>query len=138
MTHQCNENCNHDRGFSPNRWLIGILIIGIGLILLGQNTGLLSLNIDIQWWKLWPILIVFLGLSMLKFKNILANIASFVVLLMVIAAIAFMVIKSGAVTIGEQKPINQDMRLNGSVGNNDPFGQEFLPFELQNGPVTKS
>ena len=127
-----------NRDFSPNRWLIGILIVAIGIILLGQNLELLQLNIDINIWKLWPIFIVFVGLSMLKFKSLLANMVSFIVLIAVIAAIGFMVYKGGMISMGKKSSQENKTNIEDFFQGEIPFGQDFSPKQWQDGPAIKS
>lgn len=67
-----------------------LLILAGGLLLLG-NFGL----VNVDWsnvWKLWPLFIVFAGLSVLSFKHIIWRIISVIFALLTIAFIAWVAI----------------------------------------------
>ncbi|MFA6027676.1 MAG: toast rack family protein [Patescibacteria group bacterium] len=74
--------------FNPGKILFGVLVIFIGIILLGKSTGLFPVEISFPWWNLWPLLIVFGGLSMLSGKGWLSAVISLAIGLAVIAIVA--------------------------------------------------
>jgi len=53
----------HRGGFNPGKLFFGLFLIGLGLLYLAKNLGFLPAGFNIEWEKLWPLLIIFLGLS---------------------------------------------------------------------------
>ncbi|MFA6171223.1 MAG: DUF5668 domain-containing protein [Patescibacteria group bacterium] len=62
--------CNgHRGGFNPGKLFFGLFLIGLGLLYLAKNLGFLPASFNIEWEKLWPLLIIFLGLSFFTGRN---------------------------------------------------------------------
>jgi len=60
-------HCGHNHGFG--RWLLGLVLVLVGLLYLAKNTGLLPMNIDFGWNEIWPVLVVIIGLSMINRRS---------------------------------------------------------------------
>ncbi len=80
---------HHDKkgGFSLARLLFGGILILIGIAYLGNSFGWFSVNVD--FWQLWPILIVFLGLSILSRHGWVAWVVGSLVTLIVLGGVAY-------------------------------------------------
>lgn len=76
------------------RLALGLFLVLAGIYYFAQNTGFLpkSLQIDISWWQLWPLLIVFAGLSLLSSKSRIIALASGLVTILVILIIGYLFI----------------------------------------------
>jgi len=64
------DYCRPRRGFNVGRLFLGITLIIIGFLYLAKNTGWLPVGFNFHFIELWPILVVFLGLSMLSRRDI--------------------------------------------------------------------
>ncbi len=71
----------------------GILLIGIGIVLLLNNFGLLSWNIWSVLWRFWPLILIMGGLETLFGRNMVAEI---ILELIIFLFIAYIVIISVA------------------------------------------
>lgn len=71
--------------FNFGRLFLGLFLIFIGLALLGETTGLYHIEID--FWSLWPVLIIALGLSLLSRQGWLSFFIAVVVIVLVLALI---------------------------------------------------
>lgn len=85
--HHCCENKR--AGFSIARLLFGGLLILIGLAYLGNSLGWFEVNVDV--WQLWPLLIVFLGLSILSRHGWISWIVGIAITLVVLGGVAYVV-----------------------------------------------
>ncbi len=68
----------------------GIIILLIGLILLANNFGLLSWQIWYQLWRLWPLILIAIGLDLL-FKGISLSFLRILPPLLIIAGVCYVV-----------------------------------------------
>lgn len=85
------KNNKHHEGLA-GKVFWGLLLILIGVLLLINNFGF----IDIDWlnlFKLWPLFIIFAGLSALSFKNIIWNIVSVIFAIATVGLIGLIAIR---------------------------------------------
>ncbi len=88
------------RGYNYGNLFLGIFIVLVGFVLLGQSTGLYQINLDI--WQLWPLLIIAIGLSLLSRGGWVAALIAALVTVLVLAILGSVVlinavsVKSGA------------------------------------------
>ena len=78
------------RGFNFGKLFFGLFIICFGLFYLARNTGWLPVDIEINWMLIWPILIIFAGLSLLTGRGWLTAIVGVVATIIILAAVALM------------------------------------------------
>lgn len=75
--------------FNLTRVFLGVLIILGGIFIFLENFGLVNINFNL--WKLWPVLIILIGLACLDKKSIVATwigiLAIFVTIFLVIIAV---------------------------------------------------
>ncbi len=79
------------RGFSLGRFFLGLIVIIIGLSLLSESMGWGWFH-AIAWWKLWPVLIILIGISLLGRGGVVATTIGILVgigLLLLIGLMAF-------------------------------------------------
>lgn len=69
----------------PGRIFAGILIVLIGLFLLGSKIGLVQLNMQLDVIDIWPVLVIFVGLTMISFRGFLGILIG--IIMAVVAAI---------------------------------------------------
>lgn len=75
----------HDhRGFSPWRLFFGIFVVVIGLTLLAQQFGWTVVQWDYLW-RLWPVVIILMGLSLLSRGHVMNTVVSIILGIVVIA-----------------------------------------------------
>lgn len=74
-------------GFNFGKLLLGLLLIAFGLLFFAKALGLLSFNWHLSWSYLWPLLIVFFGLSLLNRGHWVATLIGVFVTLFVLAAV---------------------------------------------------
>ena len=79
------ENLKTNNFVSSLFW--GLLLIIIGCLFLAENFGFTQINWD-GLWRLWPLLIIYTGLSMITVKNVIWKV--FLPILM-IASLVFVV-----------------------------------------------
>ncbi len=77
-------------GFNFGNLFLGIFLIFLGIVLLGKSTGWYEVNISVNLWQLWPLLIIFIGLSLLSRGRWSSFIITVVVTIIVIAIVGFM------------------------------------------------
>ena len=72
------------KDFNFGKIFLGIILVIVGLIYLVQATDLIPVEININIWQLWPLLIVALGLALLTGRSwvtiVLGSIATVIVL----------------------------------------------------------
>lgn len=81
------ENRNHHFNFGRLFW--GLLIIVVGIIYFVQNSGLVPLNFSLEWWQLWPTLIIGLGLSLLSSRGIISTLTGMIITLLALGLVVF-------------------------------------------------
>jgi hypothetical protein len=74
---------------------LAILLISLGLLYLAKNTGWIYLDIDINWWQFWPVLIILLGLSMLSGRGWFSVAIGTIVIITTLAIIGFVIFGQG-------------------------------------------
>lgn len=82
-------------GWNVGRIFWGLLLVLVGGLLLADNFGLVA----ISWnglWKLWPLLIVMAGLSILSVRNWVWRIISVLLVIVTLAAIAYVAVGGSA------------------------------------------
>lgn len=106
--------------FNFGRLLFGLLIIIIGLVFLAQSAGWLN-KIDFDWWQLWPVLIIFFGLSILSGRGWISAAIGVVVTLIVLGIVALLVFGNfnltNKATISEPISINKETDAQSAVIN---------------------
>lgn len=88
---KCNANCEKSSRWSVNKLFWGLLLILVGGLMLASNFG----YVDVKWgniWRLWPLIIVSAGLSIMSFKNIFWRILMVILVVVSLGAITWVVI----------------------------------------------
>ena len=82
------------RPINFGRLALGLFLILAGIYYLAQNTGFLpkSMQLDVSWWQLWPLLIVFAGLSLLSSRSRIIALISGLVTLLVLLAVGYLLL----------------------------------------------
>lgn len=75
------------RVFSFGRIFLGLIILLIGIYFLAQTTGWLPANLTFDWWQLWPILIIFIGLSMFRVRGWVSAVIGTLVTIIVLGVV---------------------------------------------------
>jgi len=78
-------------GFDVGRIFWALIIILIGFVLLGNNFGWFSYNLD-NLWKFWPVILILIGLSILTRRGILSGIIGIIIVLILIAGIVLSIV----------------------------------------------
>ncbi len=86
------ERLHQRKSFNVGRLFLGLTLIIIGFLYLAKNTGWLPVGFNFNFIELWPILIVFLGLSMLSRHSQVSTTIGLIVTLLVLLLIAVMVL----------------------------------------------
>lgn len=79
------------RNFPFGRIAIGLVLVFIGLVYLVQATGWVNLNFNFDWWKLWPLIFIFWGLSLLAGRGWMSGVIGIVVTITVLAIVALLI-----------------------------------------------
>ncbi|KKR37252.1 MAG: hypothetical protein UT69_C0009G0019 [Candidatus Yanofskybacteria bacterium GW2011_GWE1_40_10] len=78
----------HNRGrFNLGKLFLGIILIVVGVIFIGQNYGLFNVDLNLNWRLLWPVVIIFLGLSMIGQGGWISKLVSFLLMLLALALV---------------------------------------------------
>jgi len=79
----------YQKDLNFGKLFLGFLLIVIGFAYFAKTAGWIDINFNFDWWQLWPILIIFAGLSMFSargwFSMIIGIIITFAILGMIIA-----------------------------------------------------
>jgi hypothetical protein len=115
------------RGFNLGKFLLGMIIVIVGLAYLAKTTGWINLNINVQWVSLWPLLIIFIGLSLISFRGWLGALLGILISLVVLAFVALLVfniispnwnIRGSGNVISEERAVSDFNKISFSgVGN---------------------
>jgi len=86
---------HHEKGrrarLGPGRIFVGILVVLIGLFLLGSKIGLVQLNMQLDILDIWPVLVIFIGLTMISFRGFLGILIG-ITMAMVAAIVVFLML----------------------------------------------
>ncbi len=85
----CGTDCRCGKGFG--RWLLGLVLVLIGLVYLAKNTGLLPWDINLSWGQIWPLIIVILGLSMINRRSKLSIFFGVIIAVIALLLILFLI-----------------------------------------------
>jgi len=98
--------CDNDKKWPIGRIFWGLLLIILGGLLIIDNFNLVNVNwLDL--WRLWPLIIIAIGLSVLSIRSIVWKI--FTIILAIVTLIAVVYIALGNYSNGLlQKQINID------------------------------
>lgn len=84
--------------WSPGGVFWGILFIVIGILILLDNLGVLSIYLE-RIWFLWPVAIIGIGISLLSVRSTLLRILSLIFVLAVCSVVAYILVSPQAVSI---------------------------------------
>lgn len=87
---EVHHHYHYGHGFNFGKLFFGLLVVFFGLYYLARNTGWLPVDLQINWILIWPILIIFAGLSLLTGRNWLTAIIGVITTLIVIVAVVLM------------------------------------------------
>jgi len=79
------------RGFNLGRFLLGMIVVVVGLAYLAKTTGWINFNFNVQWLNLWPLLIIFIGLSLISFRGWAGALLGIFISLLVLAFVALLI-----------------------------------------------
>lgn len=101
---RAHEDTTKSQKSTPNKWggrlIWGALLVAVGVVLLLDNLGVVDISL-LSLWKLWPVLIVVTGLSILSLKGWLAGLV-YGLTAVAIAVLTWFVLTS-PVEVGETK-----------------------------------
>lgn len=69
---------------------LGILVVFVGLIVLAKTIGWIDINLDINWWRFWPVLIIVIGLSMFSGRGWVFKIIGILLALIILGIVCFL------------------------------------------------
>lgn len=77
--------------FHFGRIVIGLIIIFIGVVYLAQANGWAGVDVNLDWGKLWPLIIIFVGLSMLGGRGWMSGTIGIIVTIAILAIAALLI-----------------------------------------------
>ena len=77
--------------FDFGKLSFGLFLIVLGLLYLAKNLGWINLDFNFNVWQLWPLLIIFAGLSLLTGRTV-ASIFAGIIFTLTVITIAFILI----------------------------------------------
>jgi len=80
------------------RIAFGLILIFIGVVYLAQSTGWININFSFDWWKLWPLLIIIFGLSIISGRGWFSGLIGLLVTLALLAIVALLIFGNGNVS----------------------------------------
>lgn len=86
------NNYYNDKSFNFGRFFVGLIVILIGFAFLSQNMGWIDLSrINVDWLNLWPVFIIFIGLSMLSCRGRIGTIIGVLFSFLILITILFVI-----------------------------------------------
>lgn len=83
--------CCGNRGYNFGNLFLGLIVVSVGIFYLSKNYGWLPQDVNMEIVRLWPVLIIAAGLSLLDGRGFLSKTSGFLIFLAVIAATSFIV-----------------------------------------------
>jgi len=83
------------RRFDFGKLSLGLFLLLLGLLYLAKNTGWLNFNWEVNLWQLWPLLIIFAGLSLITGRT-LASIFAGTILTLTVLTLSLILIAGQA------------------------------------------
>ena len=80
-----------NKGFNFGSLFLGLIILSVGIFYLCKNYGWLPENLNLEILRLWPILIIAVGLSLLNNRGFLSKTIGFIIFLIVITITSFII-----------------------------------------------
>ncbi len=77
--------------FQFGRIVVGLIIIFIGVVYLAQANGWAGIDVNLNWDRLWPLIIVFIGLSMLGGKGWMSGTIGIIITIAILAIAALLI-----------------------------------------------
>jgi len=68
--------------FSPARLFAGILVVLVGVLLLAGKMGLITVDMQLGLFDIWPILVILIGLTMISFRGFIGALIGIVIALL--------------------------------------------------------
>ena len=84
-------DCCGKRGYNFGNLFLGLVVVFIGIFYLSKNYGWLPEDLNVEILRLWPVLIITAGLSLLDSRGFLSKTTSFVIFLIVITVTSFII-----------------------------------------------
>ena len=97
--------------FDFGKLSFGLFLVVMGILYLAKNFGWLNIDFNFDLWQLWPLLIIFIGLSMITGRTV-ASIFAGVILTLTVLTITFILV------LGQN-----DFRINIKTSANSPTGR---------------
>lgn len=102
------RSCVKNNSWNVSKLFWGLLLIVAGGLMLASNFGLVDLNWG-SLWRLWPLIIVSVGLSVLSFDNIIWKI---LVVILTISTVGFIAWVAVSDSLGEVQASIQEKTIN--------------------------
>lgn len=83
-----NKNQNSFSPINLGTIFFGIFIVFVGFYFLANNLDLIPAQFQISLWQLWPLIIIFVGLSFLKVRSLWSAIIGVLVIVLIIGLVA--------------------------------------------------
>ncbi|MFA5051918.1 MAG: toast rack family protein [Patescibacteria group bacterium] len=77
--------------FHFGRIVAGLIIIFIGVVYLAQANGWAGVNLNLDWGRLWPLIIIFVGLSMLGGRGWMSGTIGIIITIAILAIAALLI-----------------------------------------------
>ena len=103
------DQSNKKAGFNFGRLFFGFIIVLLGLFYLAKNTEYLPLDLDINIFQLWPLLIIMLGLSLLSGRGLTSNLIGILTFCIASIMVAILLFNGGNSSIVEWKNISVEI-----------------------------
>ncbi len=77
-------------GFNLGKFFFGTLIVLLGLFYLAKNVGWINFDLSFDLRQFWPLIIIFIGLSLIEFRGILGTLIGVLIFLLIVGAVIFL------------------------------------------------
>lgn len=93
-------------GYKFGKVFLGIFIVLIGVLYLLKSFGLISDNLNLEIWQLWPVFIIFLGLAILNGRGWLSTL--FTVFITILTMIVAAVLMFSSLLVSSGVPVEEN------------------------------
>lgn len=79
------------KGFNAGKFFFGLIVITIGILFLTQNLGWIKGDLFFNFWRLWPLILIGIGLSLLSFRGWFSTLIGIIIGLVMVGLVLLII-----------------------------------------------